>query len=198
MSDISNKTLAILVGIAIVVSLVGILSIGKGGIVYLTGAQTTAPVSFNATSEASILVTGSIDWGNGRVNSDATQAVLNSTDGGSVEGGSWTPTDGKISVENDGTVNVSVNISSDKAAAAFIGGTSPSFKMLGIAAEGGCAGTLLTDAFEMTVAEQVLCTNLKHGGPTEDQFNVSAIVTVPSDAEAEQKTATITFEGTAN
>ncbi|MBW3022472.1 hypothetical protein KY308_00005, partial [Candidatus Woesearchaeota archaeon] len=114
MGDVSNKTLAILVGVAIVVSIIGLLSVGRGGITYITARAGSGegPVSVNLTSEISILVTDSIDFGNGRVNSTATNATLDS-DAGTVDGGSWTPITEYIKIENDGTVNISVNVSAD-------------------------------------------------------------------------------------
>ena len=202
MSDISNKTLAILVGIAIVISLVGILSIGKGGIVYMTGKGTSGagPVTFNATSEVSIKVTGSIDWGNGRVNSTATSATLDSN-AGTVVGGTWSAITKYIVIENDGTVNISVNLSADGSnnAAGLVGGTSPTFQMKAIETESGaCAGTLGTTYTDVPSSAEIpfnICDLLQYG-LTVDQFNVSAKLVIPSDAPAGARNATITFSAT--
>ncbi len=201
MGDISNKTLAILVGIAIVISLVGILSVSKGGVVYLSGAGTTAPVTFNATSETTITVTGSIDWGNGRVNSDAPNATLDSN-AGTVTGGSWGAIEDYILVRNDGTVNITVNLSADgdNNAAGLIGGTNPEFQIKGnITESSACAGTLVqtwTDMPNSTETPINICDLLNHGPNTNDEFNVSARIVVPSDAEVGARNATLTFSAT--
>ncbi len=198
MSDVSNKTLAILVGVAIVISLVGILSINKGGITYITGkgGTGTGPVSFNATSEVSILVTGSIDWGNGRVNATSTSSTLDSQ-AGTVVGGTWTPITQYIKVENDGTVNISVNLSANanNNANGLIGGTSPSFKMKGIATEANSCVTLQTSYTAVpnsTETPYPICDKLQYTNSA-DTFNVSAEVVIPSDAAAGGRNATITF-----
>jgi len=198
MSDISNKTLAILVGIAIVVSLVGILSIGKGGVVYITGKGTSGqgPVSFNATTEVSIKVTGSIDFGNGRVNATANNATLDSYDGTDI-GGTWTFSAQSIKVENDGTVNVSVNLSADgnNNANGLIGGTSPLFQMKGFVTESGACVTLQTTYANVPNSTQTplaICDLLQYVNSA-DEFNVSAKLVIPSDAPAGARNATITF-----
>ncbi|HDQ60106.1 MAG TPA: hypothetical protein ENN30_02835 [Candidatus Woesearchaeota archaeon] len=199
MDDISNKTLAILVGIAIVISLIGLLNMEKGRVAYFTGAGTSGegPVTFNATSELSILVSDSINWGDGRVNSDAPNATLDSS-AGTVEGGSWTPIEAYIKITNDGTVNISVNVSAgeNQNAEGLIGGTNPEFKIKAHETEtGACAGTLIsewTSVPNSTETPIVICNLLRHG-IDQDEFNVSARVVIPSDAEAGERNATLTF-----
>jgi len=201
MSDISNKTLAILVGVAIVVSLLGILSIGKGGVTYMTGRGSSGagPVSFNATSEVSIKVAGSIDWGNGRVNATSTSATLDSN-AGTVTGGSWTPITQYITVENDGTVNISVDVNAngDNNANGLIGGTSPGFQMKGVATESSSCVTLATDYTSVpnsTETPFAICDILQYANNA-DTFNVAAKVVIPSDAATGARNATITFSAT--
>ena len=198
MGDVSNKTLAILVGVAIVVSLIGLLSVGRGGITYLTGmsGSGTGPVSVNLSSEVSILITSSIDFGNGRVNSTNPNATLDS-DANTVVGGSWTPVQKYIKVENDGTVNISVNVSADgnNRAAGLIGGTNPLFQLKGVATEASSCvtlGTTYTNVPNSTEAPFNICDRLRFG-KTNDEFNVSALVAIPSDAGTGQRNATLTF-----
>jgi len=200
MSDVSNKTLAILVGIAIVISLLGALSVGKGGVSYITGKGITGPVSFNATAEVSVKVVGSIDFGNGRVNATAANATLDS-DASTVVGGSWTPIKQYLKVENDGTVNISVNLSADanNNAAGLIGGTSPLFQMKGVATEGSSCVTLqttYTNVPNSTEAPLAICNRLQYVNSA-DEFNVSAKVAMPSDAAIGTRNATITFSASA-
>jgi hypothetical protein len=199
MSDVSNKTLAILVGIAIIISLVGILSVSRGGVRYISGGATgSGPVSFNATSEVSILVTGSIDWGNGRVNKTAASATLDS-DAGTVVGGTWTPVTQYINIENDGTENITVdlNANANNNAAGLIGGTSPSFKMKGVDVDGGCAAleTTYTAVPNSTETKFNICPVMTYDVDN-DEFKVAAELVIPSDAAAGARNATITFTGT--
>src|SRR3989338_684602 len=189
MRDVSNKTLAILVGVAIVISLIGLLSVGRGGVTYLTGraGSGTGPVSVNLTSEVSILVTGSVDFGSGRVNATATSAILDS-DAGTIINGTWTPVTKYIKIENDGTVNISVNVTANanNNAAGLIGGTSPSFQIKGVATEASSCVTLTTSYTNVpnsTETPLALCDKLNFGSAT-DTFNVSAKVVVPSDASS--------------
>lgn len=197
MGDISNKTLAILVGVAIVVSLVGLLSVGKGGVVYISGRAGSGegPVSLNLTSEVSIKVENAIDFGNGRVWANSTNATLDS-DAGTVQWGTWAAGKKYIKVENDGTVNISVNVTADQNAATFIGGTNPSFKLKAVETEtGACAGTLVTtytDVPDGTEDPINICDLLMYG-LGEDEFNVSVRLVVPSDAPAGQRNTTLTF-----
>jgi hypothetical protein len=209
MSDISNKTLAILVGIAIVISLVGILSISKGGIRYISGKGTTGPVSFNASSEASILVTNSIDFGTGRVNRTQVNATLDSAAGtfagaelgtANIGDNNWVTTSlwsRYIAVENDGTVNVSVNVTANanNNAAGLIGGTGPEFQLKGIATEAESCVTLsttYTNVPNSTETPYPICNKLYYGFYN-DTFNVSARIVIPSDAKAGPRNATLTF-----
>lgn len=120
--DISNSTLALLVGVAILVSLVGIFSVKQPGAVYsvLTGYAITpnATVSAEVTRNVNIGVTGTISFGTGFVyqNNSAQPFVLNSTGNcasvnSSFAGASCTSSDdsdNKIVVQNDGNVNVTV------------------------------------------------------------------------------------------
>lgn len=142
--DISNRTLALLVGAAIVVSLVGIFSIQAPQVVYtLTGyaygATANATIGAEVTRNVAITVAGAIAFGSGYIfqnNSD--EAIeLNST------GGLWKGTDGrcapenttfagatctmsddtdnKITVRNDGNVNVTVIMALNTTSAANLG-----------------------------------------------------------------------------
>jgi len=96
-------------------------------------------------------------------------------------------------IENDGTVNETINVSADKTASTFIGGTSPQFQIKGIATEtGACAGTLSTSYFELSTTQQTICSLLQFG-QSADQFKASIKLKIPSDAPVGTKTATITF-----
>ena len=113
MGDISNKTLALLVGVAIVISLVGIFSVPKGGIVYITGRGTTGTTSYGVQSELTINVTQTaVAFQSGKVETGYTSCVVSSnytdaateTSGSASSGcgGNWTGTNTRsFIVRND-------------------------------------------------------------------------------------------------
>lgn len=77
MTDLSNRSLAIIAGVAIVISLTGFLIAGKPTIFGL--ASGSANVSFSIGEVLSVSTSGSIAFGNGRVNSTASSAILDSS-----------------------------------------------------------------------------------------------------------------------
>ncbi len=119
--DISNRSLALLVGVAIVVSLVGILSVKQPEIIYpLTGYLTvnSTTISAEVTRNVAIAVTGTIAFGAGYFNKTGAGdvIVLNSTGdcnplNTTFAGASCTAqddADNRILIVNDGNVNVTV------------------------------------------------------------------------------------------
>ncbi len=78
-----NQTIALLIGIFIVVSLASFLIVPKN-IVYITGKASSGSsnTAFNLTEEVSVLVTNAVDFGEGRVDANASYAILDSEGGG--------------------------------------------------------------------------------------------------------------------
>ena len=95
-------------------------------------ATTTSTAEVNLTIETLAVInftTSLINYGTGRVNSGSTSAALTTFGTNNVTGGNWTlRTSGGLRLENIGNVNVSLNLTSSKAAGAFLGGTAPVFK----------------------------------------------------------------------
>jgi hypothetical protein len=141
--EISNKTLAVLLVVAIAISFVGTLvSINQlssvmrlsGGITGYATASSSGTTNVTIQSSASIRFSrNNLDFGKGAVNSTGGNqlcSLASSSSGGSKDtntrcinftaAGSMN----SLQIENDGTVNLTVNLTSDKAAAAFIGGPS--------------------------------------------------------------------------
>ena len=94
----------------------------------LTGYATdTGIANLTILSTASInFTTFQIQWGEGYINTTATIANL-STDGLN-SGQGWNNVTDALILENIGNVNVSINLSADKNAATFVGGTTPAFQ----------------------------------------------------------------------
>ncbi|MBI4441185.1 hypothetical protein HY639_03385 [Candidatus Woesearchaeota archaeon] len=155
--DISNRTLALLVGVAIVVSLIGILSVKEPNIIYypLTGFAGTAgnaTVSAEVTRNVIISVAGTISFGTGTIflNNSDQPFILNSTGNcplanATFAGVSCTAqddTDNKITVQNDGNVNVTVLMDINSTQSNLKLGTSGDFAFwLGQEEKGSLGGT---------------------------------------------------------
>jgi hypothetical protein len=170
------------------------------GIIPITGMveSGTATTSVILSEETSIKVTGSIDFGSGRVDADASNATLDS-DAGTVVGGTWNASllPKYIQVENDGTVNISVNISAEgnKNAHGFIGGTNPEFQLKGNETEEDACPTLAeewTDVPNSTETKFNICGSLDFA-QISDSFNVSARLVIPNDAASGERNVTLTF-----
>ena len=117
--------------------------------------------------------------------------------GGCING-TWSFGPGFIYVENDGTVNISIDYKANKAADTFIGGTSPSFKIRGVVDKVGACPDLNTTYAEVpnsTGTPLEICPLLKYQNDA-DRFKIPSRLIVPSDVEAGQHNSTITMTAT--
>ncbi|MBU0535656.1 MAG: hypothetical protein KKE20_01725 [Nanoarchaeota archaeon] len=206
MSEISNKTLAILLVAAIVVSLGGtMISLGKiSGLrmMSVTGFAESelANVSVRITTQASInWTTNSTDFGSGYVVSGCTHCHMNtSTSGIGSEDATCcsaglTGPDSYLVLENNGNQNVSLTFDFDKDAAAFIGGTNPVFQINISEGEptscvdvSGAPGSGLVATWNNTFANVPTATDSVCGifQPEQghDQLNVTVAISIPENA----------------
>lgn len=173
-----------------------IITINKvGDIETLTGFATdNATVNLTVESTAVVnFTTDNINWGTGYVNETESSATLNSE--GTMTGTGWTVVTQSLILENIGSSDVEVNLSSSKSAADFIGGTSPVFQWKVSEEEvGSCAGTLsLTSYTGVTVAPSNAgaCTNLT-AISTADELDIDIQVIVPADSASGAKGSIIT------
>lgn len=154
-----------------------------GEIKKLTGYATdTGTANLTITSEASISFNNSVvNWGSGRVNDSASFAYIDTE--GNIVDGNWTAVNNGLSIQNDGNVNVTLNISSSNDAAGFLGGTSPSYKWkMTINETGACGpGLNITSYTDASIAGQVACINLGYLDVA-DLVNLQINLTVPDDA----------------
>ena len=119
--------------------------------------------------------------------------------GGCING-TWSFGPGFIYVENDGTVNISVNFTANKNAGQFIGGTSftPSFKIKGMADEAGACPDLNDTWAEVPNSSQapnVICPVLNYANDR-DKFKIPARLFVPSDVAPGLHNSTLTLSAT--
>ena len=172
MDEISNKTLAILLIGAIVISLGGtLISLNRlaririPGITGFATDEATVGVEISETTQVN-WTTSTISWGTGTV-AYGKICELNSYDASfdSTNCSSFTPdTDGLV-LENTGNKNVSLNISTGKDANGFIGGTTPIYQWNATELEG--AATCLEDGYtpgdwvDASTTHTSLCTNFQ-------------------------------------
>ena len=166
----------------------------------LTGSATdTGDVNLTLDAAASISFNVSeLDWGQGSVDENSDYAWLVSN--GTVVGGTSfdTVTQG-LKVQNDGNINLTVNLSAGNYNATFIGGNEPVYKWKPEDNEtDSCVGGVSFATFSHVPdgKEVVICANFGFLD-TKDSLNVDIELHVPEDATAEAKGSIITAEGTA-
>ncbi len=219
MVEISNRTLAVLLVVAMVVSVGGAL-INISKLTELTRIISFPPISgfvttlgtvnMTLTSNVEInLSTYQVEFGPGYVSGGQDAARLNTTDSWRGKE-NWTNATNynfnpsNITIENTGNRNASVNFTSDRAAAAFIGGgvgaiPDPSFQYKGTNKNSGScstqtAGVNLTAVYteiSSSVANDVCkCMRFEDGN---DEIYLDVQVIVPQDSPIGQHNATLTF-----
>ena len=208
MSDeISNKTLAMLLVAAIVVSLGGTLvSLNKlsrfntAGITGLASASGEANLTISETVSITLL-DGKIEFGSGIVNTTlaAQNATLISNHTNAFPRGTWdwTAADTFV-IQNNGNIEANVSVYAEDPTS-WIGGTLPNAWFAVSGGEGGiaasCTGDPQTtwDALNNTINETV-CSELEYD-PANRELNVSVKVQVPFDAPTatELKQNTVIF-----
>jgi hypothetical protein len=144
--DLSNKALALVLIIATTISIVGtILTVtrldlaGPSYIVTGRAATDTGTTNFSINTTISVAFTqNNVDFGTGIVNASGSHnCTLNTTGPGMLAGGT-NPTGGPdcigfnasvqpLRIQNQGTSNVTLNVTFSQTATTFVGGTSPSF-----------------------------------------------------------------------
>lgn len=138
MDDISNRTVVLLLVVAIVVSLGGtMISLSKISSMGITGAATgsaagTTNVTITSVTTLEFKVQG-LDFGSGNVYSNCSNCNMtsNGTWTGGCCGGSWAATDHPLVIENTGNTNVDLWLNSTKNNSELLGQSStvePEFK----------------------------------------------------------------------
>jgi hypothetical protein len=211
MSDeISNKTLAMLLVVAIVVSLAGtFMSLNKLATLrfpVITGMASdtgTADVEIEETSSI-VFTVSAIDFGTGHTNgSQASTCSLWSDSGG----GGYTAADicvnftgsgyNSLQLQNDGNMNLSVNLSVSNDGSTLIGGSGPMFRFMGEESGGNpCVGTLQTAWTELVTGASGTSFCDEWDAADANTIYVHLNLTIPVDASQGVTQSTITAEGT--
>ena len=180
---------------AIIVIVVSMASIGMQFTGYDTISSKTAIVNVTIETSAAINFTiALVEFGEGSVTAEESGATLET--GEAAVNGDWAGTISALSLENIGNVNITLNLSADVAAAAYLGGSSPLFQYKVTDADanscGGVAGTYIDFA---TTPGALVCSPLDWND-TRDEINIDIKLFIPVDAAVGTKTATITASGT--
>jgi hypothetical protein len=211
MAEISNKTLAILLVGAIVVSLMGtfislnrLTKIGPTGLGQITGmytVNTSGNVILGVTGSASFRVNTNVNFGTITPNSTGFWISTNDNNtwagalanncsniAGSCHG---------IEIENDGNQIINISFNTSTNAATLIGGTTPApvFSFLsrngnrsGTGNENGCNGTVANPTFTSITANTnyILCNGTSTSGfgyvAGADKITMEFNLTIPADA----------------
>lgn len=213
--EVSNKTLAILVVAAIVVTLGGtMLVLRSGPSVQLTGLVTsqegTAKINVSTVVDIELEDTV-IDFGTGHVNDSALDhnCIMN-TEQGPIDTtesndclGDWNSITDYMWIQNEGNVPISLTVNSGLDASGFITGSSPSFQVKSVVdstdangpgddSTASCSAGAALDTYSELGGDVTLCDSLGYED-SGDELVMYAKATVPSDAATGSRTTTWTF-----
>jgi hypothetical protein len=204
--EISNRTLAVLLVAAIVLSVGGaMLTVAKLGdlvsilpISGITGFGVTGVVNVSLQPTATLNVSQTyVDFGVGTVTALRTAALLISDNYSTnwTAYGAYAPR--PLRVMNVGNVNLSVSVIADKNAATFFGGGTGSSIQFNATNNGtnACSGTIRVAMTEISSsATQYICSELQDAY-NQNEVNVYTRLYIPYDAPTGNKTTIWTFNG---
>lgn len=154
-------------------------------------ASSTGEVNLTVESDATVTFTTSqINWGSGRVNPGQSYATLNTLESNNVTNGNWTlQTYGGLRIQNNGNVNLTLNLSGTKTAATMIGGTSPVYQWNISNLEagscrnstGGTSNLPLNTFFNVNTSTALFCSYLL-SDDSQDSIRIDFNLTIPSDS----------------
>ena len=195
--DISNKTLATLLIVAIAVSVVGTF-IATSKPVYITGMATegTGTVDVTITGLAAITTTDNIDFGSGYVYPNNITARLESN-ATSATNGSWSYAWQNITIENIGNQKLNVTFNASSNASSWLGTGCLAYMAANIHVDDGCSVENTT--WRELAADKNsdwLCMDLDSTNGA-DKVNAEAalIINETLASSAVAKTVTVTFYG---
>ncbi|HQT44783.1 MAG TPA: hypothetical protein PLO51_02305, partial [Candidatus Micrarchaeota archaeon] len=98
-------------------------------------------------------------------------------------------------VENQGNVNVSITVTSDKNASAFIGGSTPLFQMFGAENKTNSCPGINSTMQNLGTSPVTICPSLAYAD-SQDTIWAYVLVKINSDSPPQTNTATLTFTST--
>jgi hypothetical protein len=204
MADISNKMLGVIVGIALVISIVGLFSIPNEGFTFI-GFGTTGQARINITSSAALNVTQTtIDFGNGTVSQGYPgNCVMSTRDAVRDPNNCFTatvglkdsPTPFDFDIVNVGNVVLNVTINSTYSSnTSFWGGVSGGGYMLSCAGNGTAASVITGWATPNGTA--LPCAVYLNATFGQNEFRADINISIPQAAVGVHND-TLTFTGSA-
>ena len=168
----------------------------------ITGFGTSGYVNVTVATVVSVnFTTDTINWGAGSIDGGQNNASLLAADSGAtVTRGNWSTTGIKpLSLENIGTVNVTLKISSSNNATGLFSGTAAHRRyQLNVTSNdaGACNGALVSNLSlfrdpNITSPGDQYCSQLGYID-TQDQVNISIILVVPYDGTTGALASTLT------
>lgn len=209
MADISNKTLAALMVVAIVISFIGMIGALKFEGIQLqriTGAVTTtgtAKINITAIQELNVTDT-SVDFGTGRLNASivwcefqsngtTTSACRHATAGATVDGETFDGLDtvDGFTIQNSGNTAINVSINSSTAATFIGGGGEYNFQPEdgGGSCDGKWGGFNNTWTAFSAATQEDICGSLDQS----ETFDVDIQLNVTETSTTGERSATVTF-----
>ena len=212
MEEVSNRTIAALLIVAMVISLSGtFLSLSKLNAVqsgsftgFATNPAGTAKLNLTSTTSIKFDVQV-INWSDGYLNGSINQNCNLSTTG---YAGAYTsscvnfasPKPGPLVIENDGNRNVNITVQAGQDPGTWIGGTAPSAAGAWIKSSdnesGSCVSNQLIASTAFTTSPLELCGNLTYVN-TADTVNIDMLVSIPQNAAPGVKSVQVQANATA-
>ncbi len=176
----------------------GVNDSGLGGASNGTSTNNTATLGINITSTNQIAVYTASAKNNSAFSfipvtpPAAGSITLISNESSNVTGG-----DTGFLVENQGNVNVSITVASDKNASLFIGGSTPLFQVFGAENKTGSCPGINATMQDIGTSPITVCPSLAYAD-TQDTIWAYVLVKINSDSPPQTNTATLTFTSTQN
>jgi len=208
--DISNKSVAFLLVVAIVISLGGTIfslnklnQLGFTGLAFSNSPQGTANLTVNSSLVLTFVVSN-VDFGTGYTNDSGAgmeHCVMDTN--GSANSADCIGFNSGVSpfvLRNDGNKDLNVSISANKNATTFLGGTNPVFQFFvedNGTESGSCSSPQQTVWTDMNTTSVDMCgtSGLNYEDST-DELRIHIKVSVPQDATPGAKTTTLIAAGT--
>lgn len=176
------------------------------GLIVISGVMITGNVInssegfVNISLESSIAINFTIDlidFGPGSVYLNSSYATIDTK--GNVQGGNWNPIDEGFLLENIGNTNVSIDLSFEKIAQEYLGGTNPEYYfMFNNLEENSCLdfGMGYKEWVKVNNSEKIrICNNFQFVD-LNDSLRIDLRLVIPSDSIMGQRTNSITATAT--
>ncbi len=178
--------------------LIGLIVISE---VMITGNVINSSEGFvNVSLESSIAINFTIDlidFGSGSVYLNNSYATIDTR--GNVQGGNWNPIDEGFLLENIGNTNVSIDLSFEKTAREYLGGTNPGYYfMFNNLEENSCLDSEMgyEEWVKVNNSEKIRICNDFQFIDLNDSLRIDLRLIIPSDSIMGQRTNSITATAT--